>query len=263
MGDFEQPIFDQNPVLSVQIDHVGQGTEGHQIEKVTHVHAVPAQVGQPGVDCGGQKKGHADPGQGGAGAGRGAGVDHGVGRGRDFAGQMVVGDDDQHAQLFGPGYGIDVRNARVHGDQKIDSVGGQGFQGGDVQAVAFVQAMRDMAAAGEPVAVEKIHQQGGGGQPVHIVVAPDTELFPFQQRFDGELGGLLQAGPFGGRGQTAQAGMQEQRHGFGRVHAAPKELGGQIGGDLQTLRVLRQLGREWGAVQGNPAHLRPALRPGR
>ena len=180
-GDFEQAVFDQNPVLAAKFHHIGQGAQSHQIKQGAHVGLGPAGGVQFVVGGGHEQKSHAHPGQAGAGTGREAGVDQSVGFGHFLGRQVVVGDNDGHAQGFGVGHGFHVRNAAIHGKQYAHAFGGQAVEHVVVQAVAFVQAVGNMVAGLKAVPGEKVQNQGRGGYAVHIVVAPHAQAFALKQ----------------------------------------------------------------------------------
>ena len=114
---------------------------------------------------------------------RPVGVNH-----RDCLGQgilafVVVGDDQIHAQLFAQlslGHG---GNAAVHGDDELNPLVVKLVQGNGVQTVALLQPTGDVADTAAAVAAEKVRQQAGGGNAVHVIVAEDRDFFLV---FDGQ-----------------------------------------------------------------------------
>ena len=110
---------------------------------------------------------------------RPVGVNH-----RDCLGQgilafVVVGDDQIHAQLS-LGHG---GNAAVHGDDELNPLVVKLVQGNGVQTVALLQPTGDVADTAAAVAAEKVCQQAGGGNAVHVIVAEDRDFFLV---FDGQ-----------------------------------------------------------------------------
>ena len=57
---------------------------------------------------------------------------------------MVIRDHHVHAQFPGPGYGLDVGDAGVHGKQYLEAVLMQLLDHGHVHAIPFSMAVRDM-----------------------------------------------------------------------------------------------------------------------
>jgi hypothetical protein len=178
IGQQQHAIFGQDTVWAAQGHHIGQGAQGHQIEQAADVGGLP---GQQAVDGRGQEKGHAHPGQIGTRSRGQLGIDHGVGRRQRVPGQVVVGDDDGEPKLPGPGHLGRSADAAIHGDQDLCPVPGQGLDTGQVQAIAFRGAFGQPPQGGKSPLPQKIHQQGGTGDTVHVVVAPHGHGFPCGQ----------------------------------------------------------------------------------
>ena len=90
---------------------------------------------------------------------------------------VVIGDHQIDPQLPAQ---ISLRhgsNAAVHSDDQLDSLGVELVDGDGVQAVAFLQTAGDIADAVSAVAAQKVRQQAGGGDSVHIIVAEYRHLF--------------------------------------------------------------------------------------
>ena len=212
LGDLEQAVFDQDAVLAAEFHHVGQGTQGHEVEKIAQVHLGPAGGVQFVVHGRYQKKSHAHAGQGGTGAGTQAGIEQTVGP-RHFLGrQVVVGDDDGQTQGFGDVHGLHVRDAAVHGQKHAHALGRQTADDLAAQAVALAQAVGNIVAGGKAVTGQKIQHQGRGSDAVHVIVAPDADL-PAPEKFFGQrFGGGEQAGPGFEGSQAAQGRVEKNPH---------------------------------------------------
>ncbi len=142
--DEQQPVLDQDAVDPDQGHHVGHRAQGGQVQELADVQGV---AGQEPVQGRHQEKSHAHPGQIGAGAVPAVklGVGHGVGPGQFVAGQVMVRDHHGQAQLLGPGHGLQVRDAAVHGHQHSGPLAGQFLHALHVEAVALLAAPGQMA----------------------------------------------------------------------------------------------------------------------
>ena len=152
-----------------------------------------------------------------------AGVADGLGRGQFRRGQVVVGNDHGHAQLPRAAHGFQVRNTAVHGQQNAVALRGQDFDLGDVQAVTLAAAVGQMVPGHDAVGFQDIQGQGGGRDAVHVVVAPDSQLFAGQQFLGQQFGGLRNLGPAGGRRERVQTRRQKILHGLGLCQASLPE----------------------------------------
>ena len=68
-------------------------------------------------------------------------------------------------------------DAAVHGDDQLHALGMELVDGDGVQAVALLQPPGDVAEAVCAPAAQKVGEQAGGGDAVHIVVAEDGDGF--------------------------------------------------------------------------------------
>jgi hypothetical protein len=67
---------------------------------------------------------------------------------------------------------------------------------------------------GKTIAGEKVQDQGGGGNAVHIIIAPHTEFFSLQQTVGKDVGGCGQIRPVFQRGKSPQGGVEKSPHGL-------------------------------------------------
>ena len=104
---------------------------------------------------------------------------------------MMVGDDEINAQLFTQLRLIDGGDAAVHGDDQLDALSVELVDGDGIQAVALLQTAGNVAHRVGAVAAEKIRQQAGGGDAVHIVVAEHGDLLPPGHGKSHPAGGLV------------------------------------------------------------------------
>ena len=158
------------------------------------------------VDGSHKIEGHAHSGQMRAGQGVGRaypGVADGVGRRQLFLSQMVVGDHNRHAQLASALHGFGIGNAAIHGEQYAVALFRQSFHLGDIEAIAFAAAIRNMPTRFQAMAFQHIQHQGRGGDAVNVIVAPDHQFFARQQFVRKQLGRIGNLGPLVWRSQRA------------------------------------------------------------
>ena len=91
---------------------------------------------------------------------------------------VVVGDDQVHAQLPGIVGLVQGGDAAVHRDDEPHPLAGLGGHGLVVQAIALLQPPGDIGPHVGPQALQKLGQQAGGGDAVHVIVAVDGDGLP-------------------------------------------------------------------------------------
>ena len=167
--------MDNGPVLPAHVHHVGHRADGRQC-------TVPGEEGLlPVVAPQGQHQlqRHAHPGQRlkGVGTVRSVGVHHRGGVGELLFALVVVGDDEVHPEGFGVLRLLHAGDAAVHRDDEIHALLLPEVAHGLLpQTVAVLQPAGDILDAPSPPAAQIVHQQHGGGDAVHIVVAKDGDL---------------------------------------------------------------------------------------
>ena len=91
---------------------------------------------------------------------------------------MVVGDYQIDAQFPAKLRFLKGGDAAVHGDDQPHTLLMELMDGDGVQAVAFLQTAGDVGEAVRSVAAQKIGEQTGGGDAVHIVVTEYGDPLP-------------------------------------------------------------------------------------
>ena len=229
MGQRIQPMAHEGPVFPLQKHHVRHGAQAHEVRIGFQCLFLTAP------DGGGQLEGYAHAGKilVGVAVSGPVGVHHGHGLGQFRLADVVIGDDQVHAQIPAQlrlGHGGD---AAVHSDDQGHSLVVKIRNGNGVQPVAFLQPARDIADDLAPHAPEEIRQQAGGGDAIHVIVA--------------EHGDGLACG----QGQTHPV------HGFVHVRHGKRVLQGRIGPQIPR-RLGRGAdascgedhGRQWGIASG-------------
>ena len=89
----------------------------------------------------------------------------------------MVGDHQVHTQLLAKLGFLDGGDAAVYGDDQLYTGLGQSVQGNGIQTVAFLQPSGDIGHAIGAVTAQKVGQQAGGSDTVHIVVAEYSDFF--------------------------------------------------------------------------------------
>ena len=172
MAELLQAPGHEGAVLPLQVHHVGDGAQADQVAVVLQHPVLVAGQG------GGQLEGHTHAGQVGVGIGAvgPVGVDDGAGLGQLLLALVVVGDDEIDAQFFAQRRLGGGGDAAVHRDDQADLLPVQLADGRLVEAVALLEPAGDIADAPASPAAQEVHQQAGGGDAVHVVVAVDGDL---------------------------------------------------------------------------------------
>ena len=105
------------------------------------------------------------------------GVHHSRGPGEDLLALMVVGNDQVDAKLVAQLRLCHGGDAAVYGDDELDSFAVELADGNGIQTVAFFQTAGDVADHIRTVTAEKIRQQTGGSDAVHVVISEDGDSF--------------------------------------------------------------------------------------
>jgi hypothetical protein len=84
-----------------------------------------------------------------------------------------------------------VTNPAVHSNQKLHALGGQGLDSWHIQAVAFDLTVWDMMLGKNASGAKEQQKQRGTGDPVHIVIPPDSDFFALSQGPSNDLGGVI------------------------------------------------------------------------
>ena len=168
-----QPQADDGPVGPRHGHHVGHRAHGGQIAVFVKYRA-PFPRGGHGH---GQHQGHPHAGQTleGVRAVRPVGVHHRGRRGQPRLAGVVVGDDHVHPKLRRQGGLLHRCDAAVHRDDESDPLFRQGVDRLRIQAVALSQAAGDVGNPLPAAGGQKLGQQAGGGDPVHVVVSVDGD----------------------------------------------------------------------------------------
>ena len=90
----------------------------------------------------------------------------------------MIRDDQIHALLPAEAGLLTGGDSAVHGDDQTDALGLQTDNGLLIEAVALLDPPGDIAGDLTALAPEKLRQQAGGGDAIHIVVAKDRDVLP-------------------------------------------------------------------------------------
>ena len=104
---------------------------------------------------------------------------------------VVVGDHHVHPQALGVLRLVHGGDAAVHRDDKGNALPVQGIHCVPVQAVALLHPVGDVGNHRRALAAEKIGEQAGGGDPVHVIVPVDGDALVPLQRQTQAPGGLV------------------------------------------------------------------------
>ncbi len=138
---------------------------------------------------------------------------------------MVVGDDDLQPVFPGPGHFGGVADAAVHRHQQAGP-GGQLLQRPDAEAVAFLQAVRNMGGAGKAQFAQELVQQAGGGEAVGVVVPVNGHGFLVAHRQAQAGGGRLHVRESERWVEALQGGVQKGQNLLGSVQTPVQQDAG-------------------------------------
>ena len=164
-----------------------------------------------------------------------AGVHHGHRLGQSLRRQMVVGNDQIHAQRSRKLGFLHGRDAVVHRHDEGAALVVHGLDGVFGQAVAVPLAAGQHTLDGRAHALEVLIQQGSGGHTVHIVIAKDCDGLAVVDGLPDALTGGVHIGQQGGVGKLLLPCQQGQR--FGGVGDAP---GGKDARQQSVFLLLRR-----------------------
>ena len=104
---------------------------------------------------------------------------------------MMVRDDERHAQLPAELGLLQRRDAAVHRDDEPHTLRTELADGPGVQAVALLEPPGDVDDAVRTHAAQKIRQQAGGRDAVHVIIAEHGDALPELQRLPHRLHGAV------------------------------------------------------------------------
>ena len=104
---------------------------------------------------------------------------------------MMVRDDERHAQLPAELGLLQRRDAAVHRDDEPHALRMELADGPGVQAVALLEPPGDVDDAVRTYAAQKIRQQAGGRDAVHVIIAEHGDALPELQRLPHRLHGAV------------------------------------------------------------------------
>ena len=148
-----------------------------------------------------------------------AGVHHGHSLGQSLRRQVVVGNDQVHAQRSRKVGFLHGRNAVIHGHDEGATLVVHGLDGVFGQAVAVPLAAGQHTLDGRAHALEVLVQQGGSGHAVHIVIAKNRDGLAVVDGLPDALTGGVHVGQQSGVGKFLLPCQQGKR--FGGVGDAP------------------------------------------
>ena len=161
--------------------------------------------------------------------------------GRQLLGRhVVIGHHHHEAQLPGPFHGLHIADAAVHGQQDARPFfGGEAFDFRDVEAVAFFPPVREVYRGGHVMEAERLQDERGTGDAVHVVVAPDEHVAAFADALFQRVDRFLHTGPAVRGREVAQPRREERIHLSGSFQPALPE---QVGYDLRDTQLVRPSG---------------------
>lgn len=156
--------------------------------------------------------------------------------GRQLLGRhVVIGHHHHEAQLLGPFHGLHIADAAVHGQQDARPFfGGEAFDFRDVEAVAFFPPVREVYRGGHVMEAERLQDERGTGDAVHVVVAPDEHVAAFADALFQRVDRFLHTGPAVRGREVAQPRREERIHLSGSFQPALPE---QVGYDLRDTQL--------------------------
>ena len=172
LEEFQTPGH-KDPVFSLQRHDVGNGTQADHVGIIRQDFLLAAAQSAGQLEC------HANTGQVlvGVTAVGTMGVHHGHGFRQDFFTFVMVGDDQVNAVALAHLGFFHGGDAAVYGDDELDAIPMKLINGDGVQTIALLQTAGDIGHAIRTTAPEKVRQQTGGGDAVHVIVAENGDFF--------------------------------------------------------------------------------------
>jgi hypothetical protein len=204
-----QALADEDAVVAVELDHVGDGAQRDEVEQAGEVGfralGKPAALAQFGAQGEHDVEHHADAGDA---LGREiaaglVGIDDALGVGQGVARQVVVGDQRGDAVLLGAGDAFQAGDAVVDGDDQVGRLLGGDIDDFRRQAVAELEAVGEQEIDIGAERFQGAHADGGGGGAVAVVVADDQQLRFGLDGIGQQLGGVGGVGQGGGGAATS------------------------------------------------------------
>ena len=190
----DRQALDQQAVLVQQRHDVGHGSQGHQVQTLLQVRVFAAEAVLPSVLEERVADFERDPDAGEVldlgWRARQFGVDDRVGIDRRVPWHVMVRDDDVQTSLARRTNGLVAGDAAVDGQQKTAVVGAGFLDRLGGQAVAVIDAVRQVALRVGAVTAEYPGGQGGSGDAVGIVVAMHKDAFALQDGLPEPFSGL-------------------------------------------------------------------------
>ncbi len=232
-GEPPQAVAHQAPVLVAQRHDVGHGGNRDQIEVLLELGRVA-----PGgsVERSRELVGDGRAAQLGKRVVRGPRA-HPQRVGELRAGLVVVGDDDVHAELPGPGDLRDRGDAAIDGDQEADTGLRKLLDRGGGETVALLEPAGQVPLDVRAEALQREHRHGRGTDAVGVVVAVDADAGLLRDRLEDAAAR---------RGHVAErqrivagiGGREECLGQLGRVVAPPDE---SLGSDAMHAELRREI----------------------
>ncbi len=226
-ADTPQTGFDEDAIVVVQGNEVGDRAEGHEIEQRRKIGFEHSRFGEPsvsaqaGAQCQQQIEHHADAGQGLA-RERVAGkirVDHRIGIRERSSRQMMIGDDDTNPARSRRRDACVCRHAIVDRDEQVGSLRGQFLDQGRAQAVAVHGAIRHAVAhIARTQQAQAAQRNRCSGRAVAIEIADHDDALLQANRVSDDRAGTLEAAEI--RRQHSGEAIVDLR---GTRHAARRE----------------------------------------
>ena len=123
---------------------------------------------------------------------------------------MVVEHDDIDPALPQPGNGFDGSGAAIQGqEQRGGELSSAVFQAVQAQAVALVQAVREVRIDLPAQGLQDLHEQGGRSDAVHVVIAKNHHRLAALARLEQAVHGRRHVRQGKGVGQVFEPGPEE------------------------------------------------------
>ena len=229
----DEPVVDEDAVLAEQRHDVRDRPDGDQFHETLEVHlrrrldaAPPPLLEEPVAYL--ERDAHAREHPDVVRATAELGVDHRAGFRDAFGGRLVVvGDDDVDAEPRGLAHRLDGRRPAVHRDDEIRVVVLHApVERIHAEPVPILQPVRQERRRDRAEPAEHLDHEGGGGDPVHVVVAVDEDGAPLLDVRPNHVHGLLHPGQHERVGHVGEPRLQEGVDGLVARQAARHERAG-------------------------------------
>ena len=148
----------------------------------------------------------------------------------------MVGHDEVHAEFFRLPHFIRGGYAAVDGNHEVRPAAAEAAQGVRIHAVSLGEPVGDVVRDVAPERGEEAAEKGRSGDPVHVEVSVDRDLFLFVNGFSESLHGLVHPLHEKRGGKVGKRGTKKRLRLLDRAYPPVHEQPGDKGQDPELFR---------------------------